>query len=228
MAHGQSTETTEAGDRTWWYVLAGEAQGPVSDLDMHDLLISGVLTANSLVWQEDMQDWQTAAHLRGLGRLPAPLPEEIRQAAAAEAQATAEAASDTRPVAAGKRRFRHLGSSAALALGCLYIAAALAVPKLVSPLGKMPAAGLIGGTIIILGALAYRSCKQRKLAEVKSPFVRALLEVGVLLAVVLWLFSHRRLASLVGAEPITYLIIPVLAILAYAVLALTPRSRFGE
>jgi hypothetical protein len=48
-----------------WYYSKGEQQiGPVSDVEIRDLVARGTLTPNDDVWREGMADWQRAADIR--------------------------------------------------------------------------------------------------------------------------------------------------------------------
>ena len=72
---------------------------------------------------------------------------------------------------------RHLGSTIALVLGFLTFAAgvnALQGPK------HNHADMLVGGPIMILGALAYRSAKKRKLGAANFSFTRQSLEIAAI------------------------------------------------
>ena len=62
---------------TWWYVSGSERMGPVSDDDLHRLLISGTITSSSLVWKTGMAGWQPAAEVEGLAPMLASLPPEL-------------------------------------------------------------------------------------------------------------------------------------------------------
>ncbi len=58
-----------------------------------------------------------------------------------------------------KHTFRHIGSTLALAFG---------VFLLLSSFKRDSPSGIIPGVPVILGALAYRSAKKRKLGEVRN------------------------------------------------------------
>jgi len=63
----------------WWYVSNGERKGPVSTNDLHDLLVYGTLTPNSLVWKQGMEGWQSAGRIDELASLLWSVPPEIPQ-----------------------------------------------------------------------------------------------------------------------------------------------------
>jgi uncharacterized RDD family membrane protein YckC len=49
----------------WYYADAGESVGPVSDEQLQELVTSGKITGESLVWHEGMAEWQTYASVQG-------------------------------------------------------------------------------------------------------------------------------------------------------------------
>ncbi len=109
---------------------------------------------------------------------------------------------------------RHLGSTVALAFGCLYFISAWAEPS----------AGIIAGPVMILGALAYRSAKKRKLGEVKSTPIRQVVEIALLLLISVMILAQNNVLHLIETDPVPNLLIPVGAILAYLVITLMPES----
>jgi hypothetical protein len=42
----------------WFYVLHGQRAGPVSDAQLDELLRSGAITRETLIWRQGMADWQ--------------------------------------------------------------------------------------------------------------------------------------------------------------------------
>jgi GYF domain 2 len=140
---------------TWRYVLNGERKGPVSDDNLYHLLISGTLMPRSLVWKVGMEDWQAAAEVDALGPMLDSLPPHVPNAPQGGM------------AGAWRRARRHLGSSIALVLGCLAFVGGLAGVAKGGTEGT-----LIGASVMILGATAYRSAKKRKLGEVKSTVMR--------------------------------------------------------
>lgn len=48
----------------WYYVEAGQQAGPVDDAGLYNLYTSGRITADSLVWNETMADWQPYNDIR--------------------------------------------------------------------------------------------------------------------------------------------------------------------
>jgi len=72
------------------------------------------------------------------------------------------------------------------------------------------------GWVIILGALAYRSAKKRKLALVKETVIRKSLEWIALIAIIFTVVTTNG-ARFVN-DPFVALIIPAWALIAYVVL----------
>lgn len=104
---------------------------------------------------------------------------------------------------------KYLGSTIALAFGAISVAAGLVKPS----------STLIAGIIIILGALAYRSAKKRKLSEVRTSSIRKGLEVFAIVIIVGLVLLQRNAAYYMKTDPVPNLIIPLWAIVAYLVIA---------
>ncbi len=51
----------------WYYVSGGEQQGPVSEEELQSLVRSGVVSADSLVWQKGMPQWRRYADVASQG-----------------------------------------------------------------------------------------------------------------------------------------------------------------
>jgi hypothetical protein len=121
---------------------------------------------------------------------------------------------------------RHIGSTVALILGVLtFVAGVTALQS-----AKRDDAGmLIGAPIIILGALAYRSAKKRRLGDVKSTPARQILEIAALTLIVVMILALNNRNYLIATHPVMYFIVPVWAIVAYLVIAFMPaRWLRGE
>jgi GYF domain 2 len=50
----------------WFYAANGQQQGPFGDVQLRDLIASGTVRADTLVWTEGMAGWQKAAEVPGL------------------------------------------------------------------------------------------------------------------------------------------------------------------
>jgi hypothetical protein len=154
-----------------------------------------------------MEGWQPVARVQALGPLLASLPPEIAPVP------------QTKAAGAWPRVRRHLGSSITLVLGCLGLIGGLA--SLARPQPNL--APSIGALIMILGALAYRSAKKRKLGETKTTLTRQALELTLLLLICLIVLAQNNLMYLINTDPVPNLIIPLWAILAYLTVALRPN-----
>jgi hypothetical protein len=55
----------------WYYISKNERRGPVSETDLKDLLLSGELTSESMVWAKGMEAWSRVYAVDGM------MPEEI-------------------------------------------------------------------------------------------------------------------------------------------------------
>lgn len=88
-------------DKAWYYVVNGKDKaGPVSEMELKNLIQQGQVTPTSLVWSEGMADWQPANQVSGLigmstsGTTPTPVaPVQSRTAAQPSASAPSYSAS---------------------------------------------------------------------------------------------------------------------------------------
>ena len=113
-----------------------------------------------------------------------------------------------------RKRLRHLGSTIAIILGIILAG---------SSIGKIqkgyPLTGDFHiGIIIIIGALAYRSAKRRKLGEVKPTIFRKVME-GLAVFIILLQFAFITKSSLQN-EPLNSFVIPLWALVAYLIINL--------
>jgi hypothetical protein len=53
-------------NRSWFFASGGQQQGPYPDAQLRELIASGTVTAETLVWSEGMAGWQRAADIPGL------------------------------------------------------------------------------------------------------------------------------------------------------------------
>src|SRR5262249_47308704 len=149
-----------------------ERKGPISTEDLLHLIVGGTLTANSLVWTQGMGGWLPVEQINELASLLSSLPPEIPR---------------NRSASTWSRLRKHLGSSLALVFGSVEIVAGLSsIAQTVDHPNAEPHGGiLIAGVVMILGALAYRSAKKRRLGEAKSTLMRRCLEIGLLMLICL-------------------------------------------
>ena len=110
---------------------------------------------------------------------------------------------------------KYLGSTIALILGVL---------TFISGLAKF-SSGLIAGPIIILGALAYRSAKKRKLGTIKSSTLRQALEILAICIIVTAVLLQKNFLYHITTDPVPNLIIPLWAIVAYLIIALEKQKE---
>ena len=115
---------------------------------------------------------------------------------------------------------RHIGSTIALILGFLSFASSLANPSNPS--------GLVAGPVIILGALAYRSAKKRNLGEVKSTLLRKGFEASALVIIAAAVLLQNDLKNLIVTDPVSTVIIPLWAIVAYIVILSKTKKATEE
>ncbi len=53
-------------ERVWFHAAGGEQQGPYGEAQFRDLIARGTVTAETLVWTQGMDNWQTAGDVPGL------------------------------------------------------------------------------------------------------------------------------------------------------------------
>ena len=115
---------------------------------------------------------------------------------------------------------RHIGSTIALILGFLSFASSVANPSNPS--------GFVAGPVIILGALAYRSAKKRKLGEVNSTLLRKGFEASALVIIAAAVLLQNDLKNLIVTDPVSTVIIPLWAIVAYIVIVSKTKKGTEE
>ena len=113
---------------------------------------------------------------------------------------------------------KHLGSTIALIFGGVtFISGIIKASSLI-----------ITGPIIILGALAYRSAKKRKLGEVRASLLRKALEIAAIVIIFAAVLLQNDLKHLIATDPVPNLIIPLWAIIAYSIMALKAQNATDE
>jgi hypothetical protein len=50
----------------WFYVKDGQQHGPVDKDALVQMFLTGTLSADALVWTEELRDWKTARDVEGL------------------------------------------------------------------------------------------------------------------------------------------------------------------
>lgn len=91
-----------------------------------------------------------------------------------------------------------------------------AVGQITNPNGNH--SGLVSGPVMILGALIYRSAKKRRETQ-NNNLVRVIGELVGLLAILFLAFGQNNLQQRLITDPVSNLIIPVWALIAYVVAA---------
>jgi hypothetical protein len=107
--------------------------------------------------------------------------------------------------------YRHAGSTLAMALGAIYFAANFVPPR--------------AGLVTVLGALAYRSAKKRRLGETEDSFGRQIVEAVLIVPALASVVFQRDLKQAIATDPIATLVIPLWCVLAYAIAALRAWRR---
>lgn len=113
---------------------------------------------------------------------------------------------------------KFLGSTVALILGALSFAGSIAQAAR-GDHGANP----LGGTVIIIGALAYRSFKRRRLALVASTIWRQVIELLALALIVFLVVLQNDLKTRVANDPVPNVLLPLWVFIAYAALFFKPQ-----
>lgn len=113
----------------------------------------------------------------------------------------------------GQRLLKNLGSSAALFAGCIAILAGLLALAQHAPQLDT----LRTGIVMVLGALAYRSAKRRRLGEVKSTRMRISFEITLLAAICVTILAQNNVAQRMVINALTNVLVPAWALVAYLV-----------
>ncbi len=111
----------------------------------------------------------------------------------------------------GDKRF--LWSTIALGIGIVALAGGITTP---SSLG-------IAGAVIILGVLAYRSAKRRKLNMVEATTTRKTMEIVALVVAFLIVFLQTDIQRLMYEDPFPNLIIPLWVFGAYLYISFSKK-----
>ena len=105
----------------------------------------------------------------------------------------------------------HLGSTLAIIFGIIIsLSSILKISN-----GSMTESGWVGGISLILGALAYRSAKKRRLNQVKNTLLRRSLECSSCLLILLIVFCQNGAIELMNTDPVPNLIIPFISIFVF-------------
>jgi len=112
---------------------------------------------------------------------------------------------------------KHAGSMIAIILGILLI---LSNISLVAQGQRADIAGAIGGLSLLLGSIAYRMAKKRKLKSVSPSVIRFIPEVTFIVLSMLVVILQSNLAFQLMMNPFTNGFIPLSVLIAYIFLLL--------
>jgi CheY-like chemotaxis protein/multisubunit Na+/H+ antiporter MnhB subunit len=242
---GMSAESID-----WYYGDRGQIVGPLS-FEGVVARINQAGIEKHLVWTQGMLQWAEAKtvpaftdlfrtrppalpssllfegesrmRLAGAAAPPPVLsaPPVLRQDSQKKAQSPGASRSQHEHAPAWRRRIlRHPGSTVAVVFGVLAFFGAMGGVGS----GDHAFEGLLtAGSVLILGALAYRSAKQRRLGEVASTPLRRVGEGIAILLLLLSVLLQKDLKNQIVTEPLATVLIPVWALVAYLLVALWPR-----
>ena len=97
--------------------------------------------------------------------------------------------------------------------------------------GTLGSDALMGGAMMILGSLAYRSAKQHKLGEVNSTLTRQFFEIALLVPIFFLMFvrlASHNIPYLVETDPVPDIVISIWAIVAYLGIGIIPPVRQND
>ena len=201
-------------EAVWHVVINDNEQGPLTKSQVLEHLKDGLLTASNLIWRPGFSEWKSISEVSDFWQPPKRL-----SAIDVVQPPPIPAAALGRPLklTAWQRPTRHLGSTLALITGVLLF---------VSGMAQAPAAfnTQLGGVVMILGALAYRSAKQRRSGEAKSTLTRQFLEIASLVLICLAILMQNNLTYLIATHPWPNVVIPIWAILAYLAVVFIPKK----
>jgi CheY-like chemotaxis protein len=238
-----------AGSIDWYYGGNGQIVGPLS-FEGVAARIDRAGIERHLVWTQGMLQWADAktvpAFTNLFGARPPPLPSSLLSEGEARMRLASVAAppvlsappvlrqdpqEKAQPPGASspqhghapewRRRIpRHPGSTIAIVFGVFAFFGAI------GGVGSGDHAFerlLTTGSVLILGALAYRSAKKRRLGEVASSPLRYVGEGIAILLLLLSVLLQQDLEKQIVTEPLVTVLIPVWAVVAYLLVALWPR-----
>ena len=88
------------------------------------------------------------------------------------------------------------------------------------PSNTDPVTSINTGLITIIGALAFKSAKLRKLKEVSDTKFRMGFELAGILVIILMIYLQNDLLHLIATDPVPNLLIPLIAVTAYFYISL--------
>ena len=111
----------------------------------------------------------------------------------------------------GERILKNLGSSLALFVGCI----AILVGLLALVQNSSQQDTFRTGIVMVLGALAYRSAKKRRLGEVESTKMRISFEIILLAGICAAIFGQSNFPERMMTNAVTNVLVPTWALVAY-------------
>jgi hypothetical protein len=188
----------------WFYWSKHNQVGPFSKKQLESLYLKGVVSGATLV-SKDGTHWL-------------PLEKTLRFRQVPRAPVLRESKTS------GSHWYRHLGSTVCLILGAISFFAGLSpVPEVMAAEGA-----IVSGTFMILGAIAYRSAKKRRFQEVSSTVPRKFVEVALLLLICVLVLAQHNLHYQMTTHPVSNLIVPLWAIVAYSAVNLLDHTYFAQ
>ena len=111
-----------------------------------------------------------------------------------------------------KRNF--IGSTIALILGILLFVGSVGQIST----GHSAHTSPLTGIVMILGSLAYKSLKKRRLGLVKSVNLRQIFEIVALVLIVAIVILQKDLKTQIASEPVQNFVIPLWSLIAYGII----------
>ncbi len=110
----------------------------------------------------------------------------------------------------------HIGSSFGIILGILVFSAGI---------NPSNSSMLNAGIVLIVGSLAYRSAKKRKMQEVENTIFRRLIEGSSIIGLIALICLQNDLMFLVEEDPVPNFFIPVYVLSAYLIVIARKQNR---
>lgn len=117
---------------------------------------------------------------------------------------------------------KHIGSTIAIGLGVLSLLAG--IPNLSNTVTSRTDL-FIAGIIMIMGALSYRSAKNRKLGIIKATALRISLEIAAICIIVAAVMVQSNLIYRIATHPVPNFIIPLWVVIAYIVISFKTSKK---
>lgn len=120
---------------------------------------------------------------------------------------------------------KHLGSTIALVIGVLSVISGISILAKPSNIPDLDTKNILDtGIIIILGALAYRSAKKRKLGTVKSTILLQCYEIAAICIAVAIVMLKSNLKYRIATEPVLYFLM-LWVVIAYIIISFKTSKK---